>query len=191
MASISLRNLAKTYPNGHCAASDLSLEIDDGELLVLVGPSGCGKVDGTAPGRRTRGSRRRKHLDRRRERHREAASAAGSGHGVPELRALSASKCRRESRLRTADGRDLPRADPRSVWRAWRGGSASRICWTAGPPSSREDSASAWRWAARSRESRRRFFSTSPFRTSMPSCGATPGRRSRDCTASSARRCST
>jgi multiple sugar transport system ATP-binding protein len=43
MASISLRNLCKTYPNGQCAASDLSLEIDDGELLVLVGPSGCGK----------------------------------------------------------------------------------------------------------------------------------------------------
>jgi ABC-type sugar transport system ATPase subunit len=43
MASISLRNLCKTYPNGECGASDLSLEVDDGELLVLVGPSGCGK----------------------------------------------------------------------------------------------------------------------------------------------------
>jgi multiple sugar transport system ATP-binding protein len=43
MASISLRNLCKTYPNGQCGASGLSLEVDDGELLVLVGPSGCGK----------------------------------------------------------------------------------------------------------------------------------------------------
>ena len=43
MASISLRNLCRTYPNGQCAASDLCLEIGDGELLVLVGPSGCGK----------------------------------------------------------------------------------------------------------------------------------------------------
>ena len=43
MASISLRNLSKTYPNGQCAATDLTLEIEDGELLVLVGPSGCGK----------------------------------------------------------------------------------------------------------------------------------------------------
>ncbi len=43
MASISLRSLCKTYPNGQCAARDLCLEIDDGELLVLVGPSGCGK----------------------------------------------------------------------------------------------------------------------------------------------------
>ena len=41
MASISLRNLRKTYPNGQCAASDLGLEIDDGELLVLVGPPTC------------------------------------------------------------------------------------------------------------------------------------------------------
>jgi len=43
MASISLRNLSKTYPNGERGARDLSLEVDDGELLVLVGPSGCGK----------------------------------------------------------------------------------------------------------------------------------------------------
>jgi multiple sugar transport system ATP-binding protein len=43
MATISLRKLCKTFPGGHCAASDLSLDIDDGELLVLVGPSGCGK----------------------------------------------------------------------------------------------------------------------------------------------------
>jgi multiple sugar transport system ATP-binding protein len=43
MASISLRNLHKTYPGASCAARDLSLEIEDGELLVLVGPSGCGK----------------------------------------------------------------------------------------------------------------------------------------------------
>jgi ABC-type sugar transport system ATPase subunit len=43
MASVSLRNLCKTFPNGQCAASDLCIEIGDGELLVMVGPSGCGK----------------------------------------------------------------------------------------------------------------------------------------------------
>jgi multiple sugar transport system ATP-binding protein len=43
MASISLRHVHKTYPNGHVAVRDLSLDIADGELLVLVGPSGSGK----------------------------------------------------------------------------------------------------------------------------------------------------
>ncbi len=43
MARIELERVSKTYPNGHVATRDLDLEIDDGELLVLVGPSGCGK----------------------------------------------------------------------------------------------------------------------------------------------------
>jgi multiple sugar transport system ATP-binding protein len=38
-----LEHVDKTYPNGYVAAHDLSLEIADGELLVLVGPSGSGK----------------------------------------------------------------------------------------------------------------------------------------------------
>ncbi|HLM92212.1 MAG TPA: sn-glycerol-3-phosphate ABC transporter ATP-binding protein UgpC [Gaiellaceae bacterium] len=36
--------VAKVYPDGTRACSDLSLEIDDGEFMVLVGPSGCGKT---------------------------------------------------------------------------------------------------------------------------------------------------
>ena len=43
MARIVLEHVDKTYPNGYVAAHDLSLEIADGELLVLVGPSGSGK----------------------------------------------------------------------------------------------------------------------------------------------------
>jgi multiple sugar transport system ATP-binding protein len=43
MASIVLDRVHKRYPNGYVAAHDLSLEIGDGELLVLVGPSGSGK----------------------------------------------------------------------------------------------------------------------------------------------------
>jgi multiple sugar transport system ATP-binding protein len=43
MARIALEHVHKTYPNGYVAAHDLSLEIADGELLVLVGPSGSGK----------------------------------------------------------------------------------------------------------------------------------------------------
>ena len=43
MARIALEHVDKTYPNGYVAARDLSLDIADGELLVLVGPSGSGK----------------------------------------------------------------------------------------------------------------------------------------------------
>jgi multiple sugar transport system ATP-binding protein len=43
MAGISLEHVDKTYPNGYVAARDLSLRVNDGELLVLVGPSGSGK----------------------------------------------------------------------------------------------------------------------------------------------------
>jgi multiple sugar transport system ATP-binding protein len=43
MASITLSHIDKQYPNGYVASRDLSLEIADGELLVLVGPSGSGK----------------------------------------------------------------------------------------------------------------------------------------------------
>src|SRR5690606_18572987 len=43
MASVTLDELCKVYPNGHVGVADASFEVADGELLVLVGPSGCGK----------------------------------------------------------------------------------------------------------------------------------------------------
>ena len=43
MAQVALDKVNKVYPNGFQAVTDLSLEIEDGEFLVLVGPSGCGK----------------------------------------------------------------------------------------------------------------------------------------------------
>ncbi len=43
MANVSLDGLTKDYPNGFRAVDGLSIDIDDGEFLVLVGPSGCGK----------------------------------------------------------------------------------------------------------------------------------------------------
>jgi multiple sugar transport system ATP-binding protein len=43
VARIVLERVHKRYPNGFVAARDLSLDIADGELLVLVGPSGSGK----------------------------------------------------------------------------------------------------------------------------------------------------
>jgi multiple sugar transport system ATP-binding protein len=43
MATVVLDSVNKVYDNGFHAIHDLSLEIEDGEFLVLVGPSGCGK----------------------------------------------------------------------------------------------------------------------------------------------------
>jgi ABC-type sugar transport system ATPase subunit len=43
VASIILDRLRKEFPSGSVAARDVSLEIGDGELMVLVGPSGSGK----------------------------------------------------------------------------------------------------------------------------------------------------
>ncbi|HVM17465.1 MAG TPA: sn-glycerol-3-phosphate ABC transporter ATP-binding protein UgpC [Gaiellaceae bacterium] len=44
MAEVSFAEVDKVYENGVQAVFDLSLDVRDGEFLVLVGPSGCGKT---------------------------------------------------------------------------------------------------------------------------------------------------
>jgi multiple sugar transport system ATP-binding protein len=43
MGAINLTELSKQYRHGPRAVDDVTLEIGDGEFMVLVGPSGCGK----------------------------------------------------------------------------------------------------------------------------------------------------
>jgi multiple sugar transport system ATP-binding protein len=42
MASVTFENVSRIY-DGNPAVNNLSMEVEDGEFLVLVGPSGCGK----------------------------------------------------------------------------------------------------------------------------------------------------
>jgi multiple sugar transport system ATP-binding protein len=44
VADVTLREVGKVYLDGTRAVTGLSLDVADGEFLVLVGPSGCGKT---------------------------------------------------------------------------------------------------------------------------------------------------
>jgi multiple sugar transport system ATP-binding protein len=44
MAAVAFQHVAKVYPDGTRAVDDLTLEIRDGEFVVIVGPSGSGKT---------------------------------------------------------------------------------------------------------------------------------------------------
>ena len=43
MASITMKNIVKKYGDGFPAVSNVSIDVEDGEFMILVGPSGCGK----------------------------------------------------------------------------------------------------------------------------------------------------
>src|ERR1700759_469455 len=44
MAEIVLDSVGKRYPDGFEAVKDMNLTIADGEFMILVGPSSCGKT---------------------------------------------------------------------------------------------------------------------------------------------------
>ncbi|OON97360.1 MAG: sugar ABC transporter ATP-binding protein [Epulopiscium sp. Nele67-Bin005] len=43
MATVQLKNICKTYDNGFNAVKNFSLDIEDKEFIIFVGPSGCAK----------------------------------------------------------------------------------------------------------------------------------------------------
>ncbi|GAB4081632.1 sn-glycerol-3-phosphate ABC transporter ATP-binding protein UgpC [Modestobacter muralis] len=43
MAAIEMKHIVKKYGDGFPAVNDVSLDVADGEFMILVGPSGCGK----------------------------------------------------------------------------------------------------------------------------------------------------
>ncbi len=140
---------------GPLAVDDVSLEVRDGEFMVLVGPSGCGKstllkliagIEEVTDGRIFIGERDVTDLDPRK---RDIAMVFQSYALYPHL------SVRAEPRLRPQAAQDRQGRDRRSASTTWRASSASRRCWTASRASCPAASASAWRWAARSCASRR------------------------------------
>ena len=90
MASVTLRNVTKTYPGGFEAIKGMDLAVADGQFCVLVGPSGCGKstllrmvagLEAVTGGEIDIGGRLVNAIEPAEPRHR---------HGVPELRAVPA-----------------------------------------------------------------------------------------------------
>ena len=43
MASLTLKHVDRAFPNGYEAVKDLNFQIEDGEFVILTGPSGRGK----------------------------------------------------------------------------------------------------------------------------------------------------
>src|SRR5947208_11736857 len=43
MAQITLNDVTKRFPDGTEAVKHMNLDIEDGEFMILVGPSGCSK----------------------------------------------------------------------------------------------------------------------------------------------------
>jgi multiple sugar transport system ATP-binding protein len=43
MAAIEMKNIVKQYGDGYPAVNDVTIDVADGEFMILVGPSGCGK----------------------------------------------------------------------------------------------------------------------------------------------------
>src|ERR1700678_647379 len=44
MATVDMEKVNKVYENGFHAVKDFTLDVAEGEFMVLVGPSGCGKT---------------------------------------------------------------------------------------------------------------------------------------------------
>ena len=106
MAEVQLKEVDKVYEGGVHAVQDLSLDVEDGEFLVLVGPSGCGKTTALRMIAGPRGHHGRDDHDRRPGRERPLAEGSRHRDGVPELRALPAPLRRRQHRVRPAPAED-------------------------------------------------------------------------------------
>ena len=113
MAAIEMKNIVKTYGDGFPAVNDVSIDVADGEFVILVGPSGCGKSTLAAHDRRPRGHHLGRDDHRRRARERQGAARAQPVDGVPELRPLPPPVRLREHRVPAAPLQEVQRRGDR------------------------------------------------------------------------------
>jgi ABC-type Fe3+/spermidine/putrescine transport system ATPase subunit len=137
MARIELDHVTKRYPGGVPAVKDLSLDIPDGEFMVLVGPSGSGKstalrmvagLEGLTDGEVRIGGRVVNDLE---PRDRDIAMVfqhyALYPHMTVEETSPSACSCTRpQARAATVGRRGRPHPRPGAVPEAQAGGAVGR-----------------------------------------------------------------
>ena len=156
MAQITLDRLTKRYPDGFEAVQDMSLEIKDGEFVILVGPSGCGKstalrmiagLEDITEGELRIGD---EVVNDKAPKDRDIAMVFQNYALYPHMSVRD--NMGFALKLRGASTRT--RSTRRS--RRRRASSTSSSTWTASRRSCPAASASAWRWGARSCATRRR-----------------------------------
>ena len=186
VAEVQLKDVDKIYEGDVHAVQDLSLDVADGEFLVLVGPSGCGKttalrmvagLEDITDGTITIGDRVVNELS---PKDRDIAMVFQNYALYPHMSV--ADNIAFGLRLRK-----MPKHDDRRARRV--GGEAARpraVPRRASRGSSPAASASVSRWAARSCASRRCSSWTSRSRTSTRSCASRCAPRSRSSSTSSA-----
>ena len=156
MAEVVFDHVDKIYENGFHAVQDFSLDIADGEFLVLVGPSGCGKttalrmvagLEDITKGELRIGGRVVNDVP---SRDRDIAMVFQSYALVP------AHERARQHRLRAEAAQAWTSMRSPTAWAGRRRRWAWTSCSTASRGCCRAASASGWRWAGRSSATRRR-----------------------------------
>jgi multiple sugar transport system ATP-binding protein len=173
MAQIVLDQVDKTFAHGVQAVHDLSLEIPDGEFMVLVGPSGCGKstalriiagLEDITRGTLQIGDRIVNNLP---PKDRDIAMIFQNYALYPQMTVAQ----------NMAFGLQMRKTPKSEIVR--RVQNAAKILGL--EPRCPAASASAWRWAGRSCGNRKLSSWTNRCRTSTPSCVWACGHRWRNC----------